>query len=313
MANALEKGPSAENVRGDIATPDKAARTAALFMTRLAEAADRYEDMLPQIRLIISNVPQNDDLTLEERNLLSIAFQNYTATRRSARRMLTFVEARHTERANGADAIAAAVNASHDAKGVEDNKPVSSAPTASHIARTHLHHAQMTKAYRAKIDAETEKMCSEVQQLLHERLIPRAQTVEAKVFYYKMQADYYRYLAELAKATPESTPEGSTVSGVNYPSLSLAAYEAAYQQALLLLATHPVRLGLILNYSVFQYDIMSNPRAAWELAKQGFDDAVADMDTLSEDNYASALVVVRLLRDNLELWNTENEGSGKQD
>jgi hypothetical protein len=35
-------------------------------------------------------------------------------------------------------------------------------------------------------------------------------------------------------------------------------------------ATHPIRLGLALNFSVFQYDILHEPQAAYHLAKQVF-------------------------------------------
>jgi 14-3-3 protein epsilon len=35
--------------------------------------------------------------------------------------------------------------------------------------------------------------------------------------------------------------------------------------------TDPIRLGLALNYSVFHYEILNNPRKACEIAKKAFD------------------------------------------
>ena len=47
--------------------------------------------------------------------------------------------------------------------------------------------------------------------------------------------------------------------------------------------THPIRLGLALNFSVFYYEILNSPDRACHLAKQAFDDAIAELDTLSEE------------------------------
>lgn len=45
--------------------------------------------------------------------------------------------------------------------------------------------------------------------------------------------------------------------------------------------THPIRLGLALNFSVFYYEILNSPDKACHLAKQAFDDAIAELDTVS--------------------------------
>ena len=46
--------------------------------------------------------------------------------------------------------------------------------------------------------------------------------------------------------------------------------------------THPIRLGLALNFSVFYYEILNNPELACTLAKTAFDEAIAELDTLNE-------------------------------
>lgn len=59
---------------------------------------------------------------------------------------------------------------------------------------------------------------------------------------------------------------------------SLEAYKAATEVAANSLApTHPIRLGLALNFSVFYYEILNSPDQACQLAKQAFDDAIAGM------------------------------------
>jgi len=63
---------------------------------------------------------------------------------------------------------------------------------------------------------------------------------------------------------------------------SLEAYKAATEVAQTNLApTHPIRLGLALNFSVFYYEILNSPDQACQLAKQAFDDAIAGMLSVS--------------------------------
>ena len=61
----------------------------------------------------------------------------------------------------------------------------------------------------------------------------------------KMKGDYYRYLAEVASADKKE----------EVVQKSHDSYEEASKVADELDPTHPVRLGLALNYSVFFYEI----------------------------------------------------------
>ena len=81
--------------------------------------------------------------------------------------------------------------------------------------------------------------------------------------------------------------------------------------------THPIRLGLALNYSVFYYEILNSPDHACNLAKKAFDSAIADLDGLEEDEYRDSATIMQLLRDNLTLWtsdlavNTKDDNEGR--
>ena len=83
------------------------------------------------------------------------------------------------------------------------------------------------------------------------------------------------------------------------------AYKQASYAAEDLKSTHPIRLGLALNYSVFYYEILSSPEVACKLAKQAFDNAIADLDGLTEDDYRDSATIMQLLRDNLTLWTSD--------
>jgi len=48
------------------------------------------------------------------------------------------------------------------------------------------------------------------------------------------------------------------------------------------------------------------------LAKAAFDDAIAELDTLSEESYKDSTLIMQLLRDNLTLWTSDMQGEGTE-
>ena len=165
---------------------------------------------------------------------------------------------------------------------------------------------QLAKEYREKVEQELRDICGEVLSLLEKHLVPKAANPESKVFYLKMKGDYYRYLAEVAAGGDR----GAVVES------SQQAYQEAFDIAKdKMQPTHPIRLGLALNFSVFYYEILSAPDKACQLAKQAFDDAIAELDTLNEDSYKDSTLIMQLLRDNLTLWTSDtaaDEPEGEQ-
>lgn len=155
--------------------------------------------------------------------------------------------------------------------------------------------------YRKKIEAELKAICDDILSLLDEYLTPAASAAESKVFFYKMKGDYFRYIAEFADVEARKVPTGLA--------------EAAYQEAIELAEselqpTHPIRLGLALNFSVFHYEILNDPPKACDMAKKAFDLAIAELDSVSEESYKDSTLIMHLLRDNLTLW-SQSEESGK--
>jgi 14-3-3 protein epsilon len=69
---------------------------------------------------------------------------------------------------------------------------------------------------------------------------------------------------------------------------------------------------LALNFSVFYYEILNSPDRACHLAKSAFDDAIAELDSLSEESYRDSTLIMQLLRDNLTLWTSSDGGEAEQ-
>jgi len=238
-------------------------RDDSVYLAKLAEQAERYEEMVENMKAVAST---NQELSVEERNLLSVAYKNVIGARRASWRIVSSIEQKEETKGN--------------------NEQVT-----------------LIKDYRVKIENELAKICEDILMVLDKHLIPSAQTGESKVFYHKMKGDYHRYLAEFATGPKRSDSAEK----------SLEAYKNASDVAVTELPpTHPIRLGLALNFSVFYYEILNSPDRACHLAKQAFDDAIAELDTLSEESYKDSTLIMQLLRDNLTLWTSDMQDSEKE-
>lgn len=175
----------------------------------------------------------------------------------------------------------------------------------------------MSKQYKDTVEGELREICKSVLKLLDEYLVPKATHPESKVFYLKMKGDYYRYLAEVASTSGAASEKDDLANKTSVTKSSEDSYRSALEHAKKdMQPTHPIRLGLALNYSVFYYEIMNSPDRACHLAKQAFDDAIAELDTLNEDSYKDSTLIMQLLRDNLTLWTSDaqaDEGEGEQE
>ncbi len=94
---------------------------------------------------------------------------------------------------------------------------------------------------------------------------------------------------------------------------SLTAYKAALDVASDGLSpTHPIRLGLYLNFSVLYYEVLGERSKAIVLARNAFDDAISQMDSLPMDFHKDATLILQLLKDNISVWTSE-EGQYDKD
>jgi 14-3-3 protein epsilon len=114
-----------------------------VYMAKLAEQAERYDEAMKTVACL------DVELTVEERNLLSVAYKNVIGARRASWRIISSIEQKEESKGNN-------------------------------------HHVQLIKDYKAKVDSELSKICNDILGVLDQHLIPTATTGESKVFYYKM-------------------------------------------------------------------------------------------------------------------------------
>jgi len=234
----------------------RTSRTDYLFLAKLAEEAERYQDVITQIKSLIYDF--DAQLTTDERNLLSVAFKNVTNVLRNSWRIVDTLEKAQAARAGSSE------------------------------------HLGLLRRQKERIELELTDVCKDIVSLLEEQLLSHAQVGEETVFYLKMKGDYYRYLAEFAQKEDRE----------HFADLSLTAYKKAYRHALSTLEpTHPTRLGLALNFSVFYHDVIRSPERACHLAKHAFDEAINSLNgTTMGQTVRDSLMILQLLRDDMILW-----------
>lgn len=103
-------------------------------------------EMVENMKVVAS---ANVDLSVEERNLLSVAYKNVIGARRASWRIVTSIEQKEESKGNESQVT-------------------------------------LIKEYRQKIEAELAKICDDILEVLQKHLIPSADTGESRVFYHKM-------------------------------------------------------------------------------------------------------------------------------
>ena len=226
------------------------------FMARVADQAERYQDVLDRMNEIIKADPK---LNNDERNLLSVAYKALTGSRRSALRTVNaFLE-------------------DESIKAIPDRV------------------AKLTEL-KEKLIKELDEYCKELIDLTDQKLLPAAEDPATQVFYEKLKADYYRYSVEFK--AEQDRKDGADKAKTSYENAMRIAKEK-------LSRANPAYLGLALNYSVFLYEIIGQKQEAIDLADKSFKEAVDLLDELIEDEYSEATLILQLLKDNVALWNEE--------
>lgn len=243
---------------------DNMTREELVYMAKVCEQTERYDQMLDYMKKILKI---GSTLSVDDRNSLSVAYKNSVGSRRTAWRVLQNLEQKEQNKNN--------------------------------------ENVKLIKEYKLRVEKELDGICNEIIDEINVRLLPginnddKEEETQEKVFYLKMQGDYYRYIAEYSEGEKKENA-GNKALEVYSKAVELAEADNGG-----LKTTHPIRLGLALNFSVFYYEVKNDPQKACDLAKKAFDDAIADIEDIQEDYYRDSTTIMQLIRDNLTLWNSE--------
>lgn len=130
-----------------------------VYISLIAEQAESYKDMrfyLEQYILI-----RKKDITIDERNLLSVAYKNIFEEIRITIRTVVDIE----------------INESNSQNNLEK-------------------YLDYIREYREKLEKELVEYCESVVDFIKKNLLPVSTNTESKIFYLKLMGDYYRYIAE---------------------------------------------------------------------------------------------------------------------
>eukprot|EP00915_Cephaloidophora_sp_WS-2016_P008664 GHVH01012081.1.p1 GENE.GHVH01012081.1~~GHVH01012081.1.p1 ORF type:complete len:266 (+),score=45.16 GHVH01012081.1:139-936(+) len=237
-----------------------------VYLAKLAEQAERYDEMAEFMQKVAKCA--TEELTVEERNLLSVAFKNSVGARRASLRIVASVEQKQKKRKTDG----------------EDKQDVNQI------------YSQLATKYRSDVEHELDDICGKLLSLVDEHLLTiEDSSSESQVFYCKMKGDYFRYLAEFSPSEKKNEIDSARKS-----------YEEATAIATKELSpTHPIRLGLALNFSVFYFEILANSVKACQMAQNAFDEAIKALDQCIEEHYRDSTLIMQLLRDNLTLWQSD--------
>ena len=153
--------------------------------------------------------------------------------------------------------------------------------------------------YRKKVEEELFAKCQNVIKAIDTQLLKKAEDDEAKVFYIKMKGDYNRYIAEYASDDLKTKVADD----------ALNAYNEASTIAKNLGVLNPIALGLALNFSVFYYEVKNDHDTACKIATEAIEKADKELPNIDEDadENRDTVSIVNLLKENLEMWMSENE------
>lgn len=140
-----------------------------MYLAKLAEQAERYDEMVKEMDKVAKGVSESE-LTVEERNLLSVAYKNVIGSRRASWRIISSIEQKEESKGN-----------EEHVKRIKAYRAVVRAPPASRAAQACWEaHPPCRVPSSRQVESELTQICTSILSLLDENLVPSATTGESK-------------------------------------------------------------------------------------------------------------------------------------
>lgn len=159
---------------------------------------------------------------------------------------------------------------------------------------------QYITEYKNTIINKLITFCNNVIQLIDKYILPKTNTFDSQTIFYTMKGDYLRYIAEISLDESEQK---------TFTEQALSAYNVALEKSEKLEYTNVNKLNLMLNLTVFYYEILHNANKAHQIAIETLNNAKQLIKAVNEEDekYRDSFTLVALLEDNIRMWDIEME------
>ena len=152
--------------------------------------------------------------------------------------------------------------------------------------------------YRKEVESNYTKVGQKLNNSL-DIIIKKAETKEANIFYRKLKGDINRYMGEYAK---EDLRDRIIKDGLN-----------GYHEALNMAKDFPVMnklyLGLVLNFSLFYYEVIGERRNAIKISEECINKVIKELEKNKDEKVEDKIVneIIELIKENLKNWKLEED------
>lgn len=222
-----------------------------MYMAHVYDQTDRHQETIDLITKAINLDPK---LSIDEINLLSSSYKTIVTKHRNAIKTLEAISKYHDESAN------------------------------EEIIGEYDHIESM-------VVNDLVNICNNFIKTIDETLIPYETDIDAILFYYKLKADYLRYICEARKNDDEIKDKCRETYefAVHYAKENVPKYKPSF-------------LGLMLNYSIFLVDVLGNKEKGIEIAQNAYDESLPFIDHNINDSFNEATMIIIMMNENIQKW-----------
>ena len=154
--------------------------------------------------------------------------------------------------------------------------------------------------YKELILDEFNEKCKNIINLIETKYLPNEKENESRGNYLKTLADYYRYLIEFTEVSKKKQLIENCKKYYLEAETILNGFSCLNEN----------KIGLLLNYSVFCYEILEDHKEAIKIAKSAvlkFEEKQKKFNINSNDEkYKDSFKIYESMKDNLKTWEEEN-------